>query len=231
MVLSACLCAALMAGCGTKVQTPKSSPAAESQIETESISTPDSTQETAESEADLIEEMPETDRLPKRLDASDGSMTLFTPEAWSTMAGVLDASGSLDQEFPLTAGNEAVPAYLIANRESKTETSLASLEEYANTLTDVIMADARFENAEIVTDGEAFAMQGEGLTAKKTKFRASFVQDETTIDLVYWIYAVEGNEGYYQINCWTTAECAEREEAVFDAVAASLTEASMRTEE
>ena len=157
--------------------------------------------------------------LKVKIDSADGTMEIMAPDTWQDMKGQLDESGSSDQNYPLQAGSYDDETFLTANGESKTNSSLTSLQEYSDTILKGVTASTAFSNvqAEATTD---VTLTASGLPAKRTKFIAAYGSQQ----IAYWIYAAEGTSRYYQICCWTADDNAVNAEPVIEAVVNSFKE-------
>ncbi len=226
--MAALACITLLAGCGSGQTDFAESEAASVKEAVESHV--EIVEDTTSSEVDVFtlseneaEEVVD-DALPLSLTSHDETITVSVPETWSDLAEALGEDEAVAQDFPLVAGNMNVPAYLIANRESKTETSLASFEVYTSTLVSGVTSSERFANLSITEETEEFEMKNTALKATRTVFTALDANNGNPTDIMYWIYSVEGEQGYYQFNCWTTLEQAETEAPIFDAIVSSMEE-------
>ncbi len=186
-----------------------------------------STAQEAESESTVITitATPTPTEAPKeiQLESSDKRLLLTLPESWTQMQSE-DGSEELEQSFPLHLENTKEGAFIIGNTESKTETSLGSFEEYAETLMTGVGESDLF--SEVEYDGEAQAfVTDRNMRGQKRSFTALYTNDQNeSVRVKYLIYAFDGQNGYIQINCWSEASKADALAETFDKAVRSLQE-------
>lgn len=225
-LISCLLILAMAAGCGSGSSAVSSSSAsntstksaAASQAVTDAGSTQSESSGTdsSESAAPTPTEAPVS--LTLKVDGTDKVMEVLVPGTWADLRGQLDKTGEMDQNYPIQTGSYDEESFLIANRESKLNSSLASLKEYSDTIVQGVAANKSFSD---IQTGETsdITLKNSGFKAKKTEIIASYAGQQ----IAYWVYAAEGKDDYYQFCCWTADDNASKAEPNFDAVVNSFT--------
>lgn len=154
-----------------------------------------------------------------KMDSTDGTMEVTLPDNWEDMTGKMDTTGDAQQNWVIEAGCLEEESFLTAVGESKTNTALASLAEYSDTIVQAVSTNTLFTDAQ-ASSTEDLTLTSGGFAAKKTKISATYSGQK----IAYWIYAVEGSKRYDQFICWTTEDNASSAEEKFDTIVNSFTE-------
>ncbi len=134
------------------------------------------------------------------LASSDGTYEVELPDGYVNLRGSIDPQGD-EQDFLILAGHEGQsPVYLLSVSEMKGAPQIPSLAEYAEILTEGVMASDLFTDPSTKIPLESFRT-GKEIPCMKTCFTAGY----GSLQVDYYIYALEGETCYYQFCAWTTA--------------------------
>lgn len=242
-IVTPVLMALTLSGCRNGKTTASVSTAS-----TEAVSTPnEQSNNTGEENSESVEEASvssagSTDSaspapiLSKERTSSDGSFSVRLPSNWSNMTAQISDDDEINQGFTLQVGNADQPLYMMACAENKDANAVKSLDEYMNSLIRFVTESGSFSDIQKMSKAESFKTSS-GLAGRKYLFTATYSPENNTADtpasavsqtaasgekVAYWLYAIEGEKQYYQMNFWTPASNGELERATVDAVARSL---------
>lgn len=196
---------------------------------------PESADEAASS-VNSIDEGPSAPKLSKERTSSDGTFSVRLPSDWNDMTAQISDDDEINQGFTLQAGNADQPVYMMACAENKDANAVKSLDEYMDSLIRFVTESGSFSDIQKMSKPESFKTSS-GLEGRKYLFTAAYSPENNTADtaastvskaepsgerVAYWLYAIEGEKRYYQLNFWTSASNGEQEKATVDAVARSF---------
>ena len=158
--------------------------------------------------------------LSQTMSTPEGNIQIKVPGTWTDLKGQIDATGALEG-YTIQTGclNEAL--FLIYTSEAKSDAEnapITTIDEYSGWLVQYITsAVSPLQNAVVIGQSNIRLTQST-FDGKKTVL--SGVNNNQ--DVVFFVYAVEGNTSYHQFCAWAPLGIRNAAEATFDAVVNSF---------
>lgn len=159
--------------------------------------------------------------LSQTMSTPEGNIQIKVPGTWTDLKGQIDATGALEG-YTIQTGSLSEALFLIYTSEGKSDAEnapITSIGDYSGWLVQYVTSvDSPLQNAVVVGKSDIRLTQST-LDGKKTILEGTYNSQE----VVFFVYAVEGNTSYHQFCCWAPAGLRKASEATFDAIVNTFT--------